>query len=183
MFPNGRVQAFGGRWVAPLARAESIGYGESPDAIDVAVVERRQNYLSGASMLVSRKFLATVGLMREDYFLYCEEVEWCLRAVRAGEVLGFAPEAWVVHHQGTSTGNPADIRQQTRMPIYLNERNRILLTRDLWPMLAPVAAIGALALIGLRFVRRGAWRQAGYAIDGWLAGLRNERGRPQWLRV
>lgn len=180
--PDGRVQSHGGRWRSWLARAESIGHGarlsDPPRRIDI---EERQNYLNGASMMVSRRFLESVGPMREEYFLYCEEVEWCLRAVALGMRLGFAEGAHVLHHAGTTTGSYDHITKRPRTPVYLNERNKILTTRDLFPSRLPVAALAALLLIFLRFGRRGAWRQVGYALQGWAAGIADRRGVPNWI--
>jgi GT2 family glycosyltransferase len=119
--------------------------------------------------------------MREEYFLYCEEVEWCLRGLDRGMRLGFAPGALVLHYQGTTTGNPPDIRQRGKTPVYLNERNKILMVRDLFPARLPFVAVTAFLVIFARFARRGAWRQLGYALEGWVAGLRDERGRPSWV--
>ena len=67
------------------------------------------------------------------------------------------------------------------MPIYLNERNQILVTRDRFPARLPITAVGALAILLLRYGRRGAWRQLGYALNGWWAGLRNRRGPPRGI--
>lgn len=182
--PDGQVQSHGGRWRPWLARAESIGHGSPLSATpDPAVIEREQNYLNGASMMIGRRFLDVVGPMREEYFLYCEEVEWCLRGGQLGMRLGFAPGALVLHHVGTTTGSYADIRKRPKTPIYLNERNKMLTTRDLFPSWLPIAALGSLALIFLRFGRRGAWRQVGYGLSGWLAGLFNSRGAPGWLKA
>jgi GT2 family glycosyltransferase len=177
------VQSYGGRWRGWLARAESIGFGaQLDDAIDAADVERTQTYLNGASMLMSRRFIETTGLMREDYFLYCEEVEWCLRGLARGMRLGFAQSARVLHAQGTTTGAGEQIRQRPRMPVYLGERNKMLLTRDHFPARLPVVALAALILLFARFLPRSAWRQLGYGFCGWWAGLRNERGPPAWAR-
>lgn len=180
--PNGLVQSHGGRWDMWLARAVSIGHStpitEHPDP---AVIESRQNFLNGAAMLLGRRFVATVGHMREEYFLYCEEVEWCLRGLGLGMRLGFAPKAVVLHYQGTTTGNPPDIRERGKTPVYLNERNRILMTRDLSPARLPVVVISTFLVMFARFGRRRAWRQLGYALQGWVAGLRNLRGRPGWI--
>lgn len=182
LLPSGMVQSYGGRWELPLARAVSIGFGQrAGEPIDGAGIEREQNYLNGASMFLGRRFLDVVGPMREDYFLYCEEVEWFLRPAARGMRLGFAAGARVLHHAGTTTGSYDDIRRKPKTPIYLSERNRILLTRQCAPALLPIAAISALALIVLRFGRRGAWVQMGYGISGWLAGLRGLRGPPAWL--
>jgi GT2 family glycosyltransferase len=132
-------------------------------------------------MLVGRRFVDRIGPMREDYFLYCEEVEWSLRGLKRGMRLGFAPAARVLHRQGTTTGAGAAIRERKKLPIYLDERNKMLLTRDLFPARLPVAAGAAMMLILLRFGRKRAWRQLGYAIQGWAAGLLNRRGVPAWL--
>ncbi|RYG56001.1 MAG: glycosyltransferase family 2 protein, partial [Alphaproteobacteria bacterium] len=136
-----RVQSHGGRWSSWLARAESLGHGTARDeAPNPATIEREQNYLNGASMTVSRRFLDAVGPMREDYFLYCEEVEWFLRGVGKGMRLGFAPGAGVFHDAGTTTGSYEAITKRPRTPVYLNERNKILTTRDCFPSRLPIAA-------------------------------------------
>lgn len=179
--PRDRVQSHGGRWRGWLARAESIGKG-SPTSLraDPAEIERSQSYLNGASMLVGRRFLEVAGPMREEYFLYCEEVEWCLRGRARGLRLGYAPDAVVFHEQGTTTGAGEDFVRQPRLPIYLGERNKILVTRDCFPLRLPVAALTTLALLFLRYGRRRAFRQLGYGLHGWAAGLINERGPPRW---
>lgn len=176
------VQAFGGYWRGWLARAESIGRGRTIDkAPDPAEVEARMNYILGASILVDRHFVATVGMMREDYFLYCEEVEWALRARNRGMSLGFAPGSLVLHGQGGTTGSASPIRQRPKLPIYLDERNKLHVVRDTRPLTFPVAAITTLLLLTIRYGSRRAWRQWGYALDGWQAGIRGERGTPLWL--
>lgn len=175
--PNGEVQSHGGRWRSWLARAVSIGWGDRvEDPVDGAAVEAAQNYLNGACMLVDRTFLEVVGPMREDYFLYCEEVEWCLRAQARGVKLGFAPDGRCLHHAGTTTGSHKSWRERPKAPIYLDERNKILVTRDCFPARLPVTIVAALGLIVLRFAPRRAWRQLGYALAGWWAGVRNLRG-------
>jgi len=175
--PNGEVQSHGGRWRSWLARAESIGWGEQLGGrVDAASVEAAQSYLNGACLVVDRTFLEVVGPMREDYFLYCEEVEWCLRAQARGMKLGFAPDGRCLHHAGTTTGSHASLRDRPKRPVYLDERNKILVTRDCFPRRLPVAIPAALALLVLRFAARGAWRQFGYGLEGWWAGIRNQRG-------
>jgi len=181
---DGQVQSYGAIWRPWLARAVSIGHGQSLDRRpDPVVIEGRQNCLNGASMLIGRRFREVVGPMREDYFLYCEETEWCLRGLTRGMRLGFAPDAFVVHYLGTTTGNVADMAKKARSPTYLGERNKILLTRDHFPHRMPIAATAALVTLFLRYPRRRAWRQLFYGLAGWLAGLRNERGAPRWMPV
>jgi len=181
-YPDGVVQSHGGLWRKWLARAVSLNHGDRLETpVDASAIEATQNYLNGASMLVSRRFVETVGPLREEYFLYCEEVEWCLRARARGMRLGYAADAPVLHEQGGSTGYSSDLRQSSKLSVYLNERNRLLLTRDCYPTALPVCAVSALALLVLRFGRRRAWRQLGYALEGWWAGLRNQRGVPAFV--
>jgi hypothetical protein len=180
--PGGRVQAFGGAWQGLAGRAVSIGQGASlADPVDAEAVERRQAFISGASAMVSRRFVQTVGPMREDYFLYCEEVEWFLRGGRLGMRLGFAADARVLHDAGSTTGSSRAFAEMPKTPVYLNERNRILLTRDLAPWRLPVVIPLAAAVILARYARRGAWRQVGFALQGWAAGILGRRGPPAWI--
>jgi N-acetylglucosaminyl-diphospho-decaprenol L-rhamnosyltransferase len=180
-FPDGTVASYCGHWAPWLARPTSIGWGRDiSEAVNVAAVERLATYFSGASMLASRRFRQTTGPFREDYFLYCEEVEWCLRGRSRGMRLGFTPEARVLHFQGSTTGSVVDHRKRPRMPVYLDNRNKILVTRDHFPMALLVASLAACAFLFLRCARRGAWRQLLFGIQGWMAGLGNERGVPSW---
>lgn len=180
---SGRVQAYGGHWRYWLARAVSIGMGARvSDPVNPAAIEAQMNYVLGASMLVDRHFIESVGLMRDEYFLYCEEVEWGLRARKMGVKLGFAPDARVRHDQGSTTGSAGAIKGRNRLPIYMDERNKLHVVRDISAWRLPVAAVATLALLSLRYGARGAWKQWGYALSGWWAGIRGERGVPPIMR-
>jgi GT2 family glycosyltransferase len=181
-YPDGTIESYGGRWRPWMGRAESIGHGRPvSDPIDPDWVRRQLSYIPGGSMLIGRSFLNEAGPMREDYFLYCEEVEWSLRAVERGLRLGFAPGARVLHNQGTTTGSGASIKDRPKLPIYLDERNKLLVTRDRFPGRFPIAAAAALLLILARYGKRGAWAQLKYGLEGWGAGILNKRGVPEWL--
>jgi N-acetylglucosaminyl-diphospho-decaprenol L-rhamnosyltransferase len=176
-FANGRVQSYGGKWQGWIARSISIGIGDdSYSGAPEREIELNLDYISGASLLIGRRFLETVGPMREDYFLYCEEIEWCLRSRKLNMHLGFTSSARVRHHHGTTTGDSSDIKARSRMSVYLNERNKLLLTRDVFPARLFIAIPASFFLIVLRYGRHGAWKQLAFACQGWWAGLRNQRG-------
>jgi hypothetical protein len=44
-----------------------------------------------------------VGLMDEGFFMYAEEVDWCMRVKKAGWEVYCVPAARIVHHAGGST--------------------------------------------------------------------------------
>jgi GT2 family glycosyltransferase len=66
--------------------------------------------ISGAFMLVRRKALEDVGLMDEDYFLHCEDLDWFVRFRRERWRIYLVPDAEAVHHKGVcSVGRPISV--------------------------------------------------------------------------
>lgn len=55
-------------------------------------------YVAGAAFLVKREVFERVGLLDEDYYLFFEEVDFCLRAVRTGYRIAVAEEAKVMDY-------------------------------------------------------------------------------------
>jgi len=75
-------------------------------------------WLAGASLLLSREMVENVGRMDDDYFLYFEEVDYCLTARRRGYVAWYVPESRVYHAVGASTGISKGIKHPPRRPQY-----------------------------------------------------------------
>jgi len=65
--------------------------------------ERQVPMLSGAAMLIRRKVIEDVGGFDEQFHMYGEDNEWCLRIVRGGWQLVFQPAAVVLHHGAQSS--------------------------------------------------------------------------------
>jgi N-acetylglucosaminyl-diphospho-decaprenol L-rhamnosyltransferase len=59
--------------------------------------------LMGACLLLRKEVLDNIGNFDEDYFIYSEEVDLCVRIQRAGWHLYWVPSAKVVHFGGQST--------------------------------------------------------------------------------
>ncbi len=57
----------------------------------------------GAAMMVRREAVEEVGLLDEGFFMYCEEIDWCLRMKRAGWEVFCLPQAEIVHYVARST--------------------------------------------------------------------------------
>ena len=56
--------------------------------------------LFGAAILARRAMIDEVGGLDEQFHMYGEDDEWCLRITRAGWLLMFEPGADVIHHGG-----------------------------------------------------------------------------------
>lgn len=178
---TGLTQTYGGAWRKWMARGLNIGFGASKHEVpDAAAVETRMDYVSGACMLVDKRYVDAVGLMDESYFLYCEEVDWCAR--RGAFRLGFAPQAVIRHSHGKTMGSHRDRRLRSRLSVYLDERNRLLFTRRNLPAIYPVVACVTLGLTA-QYLAAGAGRNFLHALSGWWAGVKGETGAPPWLGV
>ncbi len=83
------------------------------------------DWVAGASMMVRTDVFEQIGLMDEAYFLYFEEVDFCLQAARQGWGCWYVPESRVVHFVGQSTGVTTPTDQPKRLPQYwLDSRKR-----------------------------------------------------------
>jgi len=63
---------------------------------------REVNFVAGCFMLVRRAAIEQVGVMDSNYFMYAEEVDWCLRFSRAGWRVIYYPFAEFYHLLGES---------------------------------------------------------------------------------
>lgn len=57
----------------------------------------------GADLLVRREAADRVGWLDDAFFIYCEEIDWCIRIKRAGWEVWCVPQAEIVHHEAQST--------------------------------------------------------------------------------
>jgi GT2 family glycosyltransferase len=58
----------------------------------------------GATMMIRREAILQTGIFDEQYFMYCEEIDWSIRIRRAGWEIYSVPAAHVTHLAGQSTG-------------------------------------------------------------------------------
>lgn len=91
----------------------------------------RLEYVVGASMLVSKKFLTEIGLMNEEYFLYYEELDWSCRC-RDKYQLAVALDSIVYHKEGATIGTGSELSE-----FYLL-LNRIRFSRKHYKFYAPI---------------------------------------------
>ena len=118
-------------------------------------VEQECDWVCGASLMVRREVLQEVGLMDEGYFLYYEEVDFCLRAHRAGWSCWFVPSSRVVHLEGHSTGATGAARLTRQAPLYLFDSRRRYFEKNFGRLYAAAADLAlAAGLITFRIRER-----------------------------
>lgn len=107
----------------PITRA----LGRHVVALDPPADPQAVEWASFACILLNGKMVQAVGPMDEGYFLYFEDVEYCLRAGRAGWSIALAPEAVAVHFRGGSGPVKQNAKARKRLPAYYySSRTRFL---------------------------------------------------------
>lgn len=133
------TQAWGGgrfnKWIGTI---RSFGQNEPVDLMpNRQAVEKKLDYVVGASMLVSSKFINRVGLLSEEYFLYYEEIDWAMRA-KGKFSLGFAPDSRIYHKEGASTGGrQLQQAKRSKQSDYYQLKNRLKFTYKFFPLYLP----------------------------------------------
>lgn len=97
----------GGKWVYDYGGKINWLFGRTVHLESQKAKVKRQNnnlkfknidYISGCAMLIRRPVMEKIGLMDERYFLYFEDVDFCLRAKKAGFKIAVEPKSQIVHH-------------------------------------------------------------------------------------
>lgn len=83
-------------------------------------------YLSGCCLLIKTKLIGEIGFLDDRYFLYYEDMDYCLRARKAGYKCFIVPKAKMIHKQ-----NPSEL-DEAHKEYYLT-RNHLLILRKLAP--------------------------------------------------
>jgi len=89
-----RIQAWGGGYI-------NLWLGRSEHFLK-RISDRQIQFLTGASLLLSRPALQAVGMLDEGFFMYWEDADFCFRLRRAGLQLAVAGRS-IVWHKGSTT--------------------------------------------------------------------------------
>jgi GT2 family glycosyltransferase len=103
-----------------------------------------KGYINGASILLTFKSLSKIGFFDDSYFMWCEEVDWCLKAKSFKFEFCAIKNAKVYHMVGGSSdsdefkefmGRKSKRNSLSRFCIrnYYNYRNRIYLLNKFFP--------------------------------------------------
>ena len=178
--PGEVIQTDGGNVSRLTGRCDPVNQGMSHAEASLPD-PARLDFISGANCVASRRFIERHGLMREDYFLYYEEVDWAIR--RGGLPLRYAAEALVWHQGGSAIGSALDNRRASPLANYFTYRSRMRFMARHYPLGLPGAFLSGLAKsaqLAITGDRAGAWAVlAGTLHLRMPAGVRAKLGRSQ----
>ncbi|MFC1878434.1 glycosyltransferase family 2 protein [Chloroflexota bacterium] len=99
--PADKIWYAGARRRQGVLAAKTFGRGQ----FDHGQFEHLQavDYVFGAAMFIRRGVFERIGLFDERYFLYLEDLDFCLRAQQAGYKLLLVPQAHIWHTVSAST--------------------------------------------------------------------------------
>lgn len=80
-----------------IGRARHLEIVERPPLAEMQGVALKIDYISGCCILVKREVFEKIGLLDERFFLYFEDVDFCLRAKRAGFKIAVESKSIIIH--------------------------------------------------------------------------------------
>lgn len=167
-----RVWCAGGRMTWRQNLSTLLGH-RRPDGPQWRAV-RAVDYVAGCAMLVRREVFERVGFLDAAYFAYMEDVDFCLRAARAGFAVVSVGEVAAYHEPSSATGGGYSARRK-----YMQGLNSIRFLRahggaSEWARFAlyDVLTLPGLWLVGLFRGRARAALAKGMGIAHGLAGRR-----------
>ncbi len=121
-YDRNTIQATGSRANLFLGKFYQLNGGKNRDDVQ-GVFE--VDYVAGACLLIRSDLIKKIGLIPEEYFLFFEETEWCLKARRAGQKVVCVCESLIYHKGSKSTEKVGGIQEyyMTRNQIIFEKRN------------------------------------------------------------
>jgi GT2 family glycosyltransferase len=80
---------------------------------------REVDWVSGSCLFARRRMVEQIGLLDENYFMFCEDVDLCLRAIKGDWKVFYFPLLTVIHQVGGSTSlNPLRAKLEHHRSMY-----------------------------------------------------------------
>ena len=130
--------------------------------------KKHVSFITFCCVLLPRQVIEQVGFLDETLFMYCEDVDYCIRLADAGVPLWFLPDAKIWHKAGGSAGGMLSVYYITRNTLYLTCKGKsrgYIRARTLPVLIAGAARYTLTKLLGRKKGRSyGAFRGA---LDFW----------------
>jgi len=83
------------------------------------------DFVSGCALMIRTGLFNKIGGFRDDFFMYYEDADLCMKASGQGYSVEVLPSETVLHSVASGSGG-----ELSRIAIYFSERNRIVLSRE-----------------------------------------------------
>ncbi|MDP4143934.1 MAG: galactosyltransferase-related protein [Bacillota bacterium] len=83
--------------------------------------------VSGCFLMMKNEVIEKIGGLDETFFMYGEEMDWCMRAKKAGYIVKYCPVGTITHFKGESSkklGVKATYEFYRAMYIFYNKYNK-----------------------------------------------------------
>lgn len=97
----------------------NMTYVSEDDFLDVDSV-------SGCFLMIKKDVIDKIGYLDDKFFMYGEEMDWCLRAKKAGYIVRYCPVGTIIHYKGESSkqlGIKATFEFYRAMFVFYNKNN------------------------------------------------------------
>lgn len=100
-----------------------IGVHTGVDEVDAGQFNRRKeiDFATGCCLMVKKEVFEKIGMLDDKYFLYLEDMDFCIRAKKHGFRIIFEPASVIWHKNASSAGGSGSQLQE-----YYFTRNRLI---------------------------------------------------------
>lgn len=156
------------------------GFSSHPGMDDADIAEAKEekvDFITGCAMMVKREVFEEIGLFNESYWMYAEDLDFCLKALYKGW------ESWVIplamaHHKVSASSGVKGSNVMTRMRSYYYAKNMLILVKNM-----PWSEGSFTRLLGQLFARL-PYYTVQISLQGVKGGLRSYlRGMIDGFRV
>lgn len=109
-----------------------LGYSTKHKVPNIAKASgtEKVDWISGAFLMVKRSAVEKAGMMDEDFFLYAEEVEWCSRLKRVGELCIYG-DLHIIHLEGAAINADRKIEEKGYYNLYDKKGLQLMVSNHL----------------------------------------------------
>jgi len=94
----------GGLFNRHITKVSHINENKRLSQISTTSVPHETEFITGCLLFISKKCLDKTGLLDDSLFMYCEDLEYCIRAKEKGFTLYHVPTSIIWHKVSSSTG-------------------------------------------------------------------------------
>jgi GT2 family glycosyltransferase len=147
-----------------LWQSRSLGMDEQDHPGDTALLP--VHCITGAAMFIRADVLPEIGLLDPNFFLYREDIDWCLRALKNGYQVLFVPGARVWHR-----GHLVREGDFPRITYYMTRNSLLLLNKHHGGWLRTSGLLLRFLLTLLSWSIRPKWKHKGAERAALLQGI------------